>query len=188
MKIHIMGASCSGVTSLGLYLSSTLNIPYFDTDEFFWEKSDPPFTIRRDPQQRNEMLCETLQQHDSWFLGGSVINWQLNIAFDLVVFLWLPNNIRIQRLKDRELERYGDVIYNDPARNKQFTEFINWASGYDDKPARGRTLAAHEAWMYNAGYPILELRGDLSIPERAAMVLDKLLQLQGRGNGILKKE
>lgn len=178
MKIHIMGASCSGVTSLGLYLSNVCNIPYFDTDEYFWEQSDPPFTVRRDPEKRNEMVYEQLKQQEVWLLGGSVINWQLFVRFDLVVFLWIPGEIRIQRLKERELERYGNIIYTDAERNRQFNEFINWASGYDDNTARGRTLAAHEEWISKLDCPVLELRGDMTIAERADKVLKKITQLQ----------
>ena len=174
MKIHIMGASCSGVTTLGHYLSPRLNIPYFDTDEYFWERSDPPFTIRRNPEQRNEMLYEQFRQHKSWLLGGSILKWELDVEFDLVVFLWLPNHIRMQRLRNRELERYGDIIYKDPERNRLYNEFVNWAAGYDDNTIKGRTLAAHEEWLNKLSCPVLELRGDLSVPERAKKVLDKL--------------
>lgn len=38
MKIHIMGASCAGSTTLGNALSAEWGIPYFDTDDFFWER------------------------------------------------------------------------------------------------------------------------------------------------------
>ena len=176
MKIHIVGASCSGVTSLGKYLSENLHIPYFDSDDFFWEKSDLPFTIRRDPELRNRMIMNELSQHSSWILGGSVINWQLEVAFHLIVFLWLPQEIRIERLKARELEKFGDIIYTDADRNKQFNEFINWASRYDDNTARGRTLQAHQQWLSTSPYPVLELEGDMSIAERAAQVLKKLQQ------------
>ncbi|WP_228410094.1 shikimate kinase [Chryseobacterium viscerum] len=35
MKIHIFGASGSGVTTLGKALSEELNLEYFDSDDFF---------------------------------------------------------------------------------------------------------------------------------------------------------
>ncbi|CAC9976206.1 hypothetical protein FLAPXU55_03930 [Flavobacterium panici] len=39
MKIHIFGASESGVTTAGEALSKKLDIPYFDSDTYFWEKT-----------------------------------------------------------------------------------------------------------------------------------------------------
>ncbi|WP_414847104.1 shikimate kinase [Chryseobacterium sp. IT-36CA2] len=35
MRIHIFGASGSGVTTLGKALSEKLNIEYLDSDDFF---------------------------------------------------------------------------------------------------------------------------------------------------------
>jgi cytidylate kinase len=41
MKLHILGASGSGVSTLGRELATRLNVPYFDADDFYWEKSYP---------------------------------------------------------------------------------------------------------------------------------------------------
>jgi adenylate kinase family enzyme len=47
MRLHIFGASGTGTTTLGQALGSTLGVPYFDSDDYFWERSIPPFTVRR---------------------------------------------------------------------------------------------------------------------------------------------
>jgi adenylate kinase family enzyme len=99
MKIHIVGASCSGVTTLGQNLSESLGIPYLDTDAFFWENSEVPFTVRRNPEVRNRMLNEELNKGPSWIVGGSLVNWALELEFDLIIFLILPREIRLDRLK-----------------------------------------------------------------------------------------
>lgn len=173
MKINIVGASGSGVTTLGERLSQELAIPYFDSDHYYWEPSDPPFTVRRDPVKRNVMLREDLNHYKDSILGGSFINWgeEWLTAFDLVVFLWIPPSIRIERLKKRELYRYGEIIYTSPERNKLFNEFIDWASGYDSGIARGRTLQAHEDWLKKLTCPVLEISGDTTVESRIDMVM-----------------
>lgn len=174
MKIHIFGATCVGTTTLGNHLSKILQIPYYDSDDFFWEESEKPYTVRRDPNQRNSLLEKELANQNSWLLGGSIINWKLPLSFDLAVFLWIPQDIRIERLKKREQERFGEVIYINEERNKQFQEFIQWASGYDNNTARGRTLAAQEAWLKTLDCPVLEIRGDTTVEERIQQVMNKL--------------
>ena len=177
MKLHIFGASGSGVTTLGQALSLHLNIPYFDSDEYFWEKTNPPFTVKRAPEIRNSMIKTTLNQTDSWILGGSVINWGENVfpTFKLVVFLWIPPAVRISRLRNRELERYGEVILSDSKRKKSYDNFIKWAEDYDnDTGIANRTLKAHEYWLKKRTCPVLEIREDLAIEERVKRVLDKL--------------
>jgi adenylate kinase family enzyme len=179
MKIHIVGASCSGVTTLGQNLSESLGIPYLDTDAFFWENSEVPFTVRRNPEVRNRMLNEELNKGPSWIVGGSLVNWALELEFDLIIFLILPRETRLDRLKKRELEKYGNVIYEDRSRNQQFVEFINWASGYDDSTRGGRTLYAHRKWLENQRCYILELVGDLSVEERIQKVKIVIQEING---------
>ncbi|QJD95096.1 adenylate kinase [Mucilaginibacter robiniae] len=176
MKIHVLGASCSGTTTLGMVLSEHVGCPYFDSDQYFWKPSEPPFTIRREPHERNAMLHEDLLLHDNWIIGGSVINWgeEWLTAFDLVVFLYIPPAIRLQRLKNRELERYGDVIFTNPERALQYQQFLEWATAYDTDAISGRTLKAHEAWLSKLSCSVLEIRGDTSVQERLNLVLGKL--------------
>lgn len=176
MKLHIFGASGTGVTTLGNYLSSLMNIPYIDSDEFYWEKTSIPFTVRREPILRNAMIMEHLPPDGKWILGGSIIKWDLPIKFDLAVFLWVPPAIRIERLKAREYERYGDDIFNIPERHSLYNEFIEWCAGYDNNTAHGRTLLAHEQWMQTLRCPILKLEGDLSTEERADKIKERLVK------------
>ncbi|RYU93873.1 adenylate kinase [Emticicia agri] len=174
MKLHILGASCSGVTTLGKALANYLNIPYFDSDAYFWEKTNPPFTTKRNPAVRNQMLETDSLKYDSWIIGGSLLKWDLAIAFDLIVFLYIPHQLRMERLRKRELERYGDIIFTDPTRNQQYNDFLNWAEGYDNNTTQGRTLAAHENWLAQQTCPVLEIRGDYSVEERVEMILEKI--------------
>lgn len=176
MKIHIMGASCAGSTTLGTALAKQLGYPLFDSDDYFWEASNPPFTIRRDAELRNALIAHDTARQEHWILSGSVINWGalwLNM-FDLVVFLYIPHDIRMQRLKSREMERYGNHIFTDPKQAAKYQAFIQWASGYDDNSTNGRNLQAHQTWLNQLSCPVLEIKGDTTVEERMEMVLEKM--------------
>ncbi|MEA5256526.1 adenylate kinase [Arcicella aquatica] len=179
MKIHIFGASSSGVTTLGNALSNDLNIPYFDSDEYYWEKSDPPFTVRRNPSDRTLMIKKDIEQTDDWILGGSIISWgDIFPSFDLIVFLWVPPHIRMERLREREFSRYGNIIYTDPARIKQYNDFMAWAADYDNHTGIAtRTLDAHENWLHQTTSPTLAIRGDFTTEQRIDLILNKLSEL-----------
>ena len=41
-RIHILGASGSGTTTLGRALAERLQCPHFDADDYFWVPTDPP--------------------------------------------------------------------------------------------------------------------------------------------------
>ncbi|UOQ71386.1 adenylate kinase [Hymenobacter cellulosilyticus] len=180
MKLHIVGASGSGVTTLGKALGEALGVRYFDSDEYFWVVSEPPFTKRRPAYARNAALSQELSQQPRWILGGSLVGWgdQWLTAFDLVIFLWLPPALRLSRLQQREQERYGSKIATEPARAAQYHAFLAWAAGYDDNSSGGhRTLANHNSWLTQVTCPVLELRGDLSVEQRLQLVGHKLIEL-----------
>jgi len=180
MKLHIFGASGAGVTTLGKALSEALGIPYFDTDDYFWLASDPPFTQRRPALLRNAVLERELSHHTRWILGGSLVGWghEWLTAFDLAIFLWLPPAVRLSRLQQREHTLYGDKLITEPARAAQYHTFLTWAAGYDDNSSGGnRTLANHRRWLNQVTCPTLEIRGDLSVEQRLMLVHHQLTEL-----------
>ncbi|MFW0717339.1 adenylate kinase [Pedobacter sp. N23S346] len=177
MKIHLFGASASGVTTLGIALAKKLNIPYFDSDQYFWLPTDPPFISKRDPDERNQLIKTALSKTNHWIFGGSSVSWGNNVfpEFDLIVFLWIPPEVRMRRLKEREFERYGSAIYDDPDRIKKYNEFIEWAAQYDIDPKasgfKGRSLQVHEDWIKGLNKEALEIRGDFSVEERIQKIM-----------------
>jgi adenylate kinase family enzyme len=179
MHINIFGASGSGVTTLGNALSARISFPYFDADSYFWLPSDPPFNFKRPPAERNELINQQMSRHNNWVLGGSVVSWHNSWVFDLSVFLYVPNHVRMERLKRREFERYGDIIYTDAERNKQYHAFIDWATGYDDNSTQGRTLKVHQDWMNKLQNDILIIDGDTTVEERVEAVLAKMEEMKG---------
>ncbi|WP_185290168.1 AAA family ATPase [Chryseobacterium lactis] len=179
MRIHIFGASGSGVTTLGKALSEQLNIDYFDSDDFFWLKTEPPFTEKQSPEIRNQEASDILHHTRNWIFGGSMIHWGENIfpAFDLVVFLYLPPEIRLERLRAREYERYGDEIIINPERAEKSEEFMNWAKDYDyDTGIANRTLNAHREWISKINVPFIDLSGDYELNQKMEIILDAIRQ------------
>ena len=180
MKIHITGASGAGSTTLGIELAAVLSCPYFDTDDYFWLPSEPPYTLRREPELRNQMLIQDLSQQETFVLGGSVMKWDVEAVFDLVIFLYIPADVRLERLKSRELSRYGEQIFTNPERIRLYHEFLNWASAYDDPQTRNsRSLYSHRLWLNSLPCEVLEIQGDTSVPERLQLIHEKLNQFSG---------
>ena len=110
MRILITGASGSGTTTLGRTLAESLNLPFFDVDDYYWAPTNPPFQQKRSAQERRSLLVEDLTMtQDGAVLSGSVVDWGAEIedSFALIVFLIVAAEIRIPRLINRETERLG---------------------------------------------------------------------------------
>ncbi|HSI49450.1 MAG TPA: AAA family ATPase [Ideonella sp.] len=162
MRIHITGASGSGTSTLATALSERLGAACLDGDSYYWLRPEPPFADKRPADARRAMLARDLQA-DPAVLGGSIVGWGAEVedAFDLIVFLYLDAPIRLARLRERELRRFGAVD----------EDFLEWAGQYDQGPSEGRSLATHRAWLASRRCPVLELRGDLPVAARVERVL-----------------
>lgn len=55
-KIHVLGASGSGTTTTAKAVAKALRYVHLDTDNYFWEPSDIPFTKKREIKDRIELL------------------------------------------------------------------------------------------------------------------------------------
>jgi adenylate kinase family enzyme len=177
-RIHIFGASGSGTTTLGKALADTTNLPHYDTDNYFWIKTDPPFQSIRERAERQNLLHQVLNQNDSWILSGSLCGWgDFAIPiFDLVVFLWLPSDLRMQRLRKREILRYGpDIEKPNHPRHKGYKEFLEWAAAYDTGGLDMRSKSSHEKWITTLPYQVIRIKGNKTIQENMKTVLNEIL-------------
>ena len=176
-RIHIFGASGSGTTTLGAALADAMGGRHFDTDSYFWIPTDPPFQTIRERAERQELLRQDLEQNDSWALSGSLCGWgDFAIPmFDLVVFLWIPSDLRMQRLEKREIERYGPEIENpsDP-RYPQHKEFLDWAASYDTGGLDMRSKSRHEQWIATLPCPVIRIERGRTVPENLKAVMNRI--------------
>ena len=131
-RILITGASGSGTTTLGRALATRLRCAFYDADDYYWLPTDPPFRCKQDPAIRASRLLQALQNATPTVLAGSILSWgvELEDSFSLIVFLTVPAEIRVVRLREREIQRFGLV---DPA-------FLAWAAQYDAGTLEGRSL------------------------------------------------
>lgn len=157
--IHIFGASGSGTTTIAEKVCEHTGYSHFDSDSYFWLPTQAPFTVTRRHEDYAALMDRDLNSNPHWVLSGSVTGWYDELAsiFDLVVFVHVPADIRIERLKRREAERYGDAILPGNSRHHASAEFIEWASSYDSGRRSGRSLAKHEAWLKTVTCPVLRI-------------------------------
>ncbi|MFK7979918.1 MAG: AAA family ATPase [Saprospiraceae bacterium] len=176
MKIHIFGASGSGTTTLGKALQQKLGYRHLDADDYYWEKTAPPFQVKVPLAKRNQLITNHFQAQENCIISGSMVSWGTAwaSAFDLYVFLYLPREIRMQRLKDREIERYGPALKTNEKFRADSKAFLEWASQYDDGTFQGRSLAIHLDWIKKLDGKVLKIEGDATVEERVERIIKQL--------------
>ncbi len=166
----------SGTTTLGRALAAHLQCPHFDTDTYFWFPTDPPFTAKRETTLRQQRLMDDLTAHDSWILSGSFCGWG-DVAmplFELVVFLLLSPDVRLERLHHREYERYGERIMPGGDMHETSQAFLDWAASYDTGAVHMRSKRLHEQWLGTLPCPIICMEGEYTIEEQVDVLMPEI--------------
>ena len=169
-RIHIMGASGAGTTTLGRALAERLPHVHLDSDDYLWEQK---YSELSPVAQRFSRLKHDLEQQAPWILSGAVCGWGdgLRDRFDLVIFLYIPEQLRLERLRAREYQRYGEESLPGGSKYEDVETFIEWAALYDTAGPEVRSRTLHEEWLAELTCNVLRLEGDLTVDERVAAVL-----------------
>jgi adenylate kinase family enzyme len=175
-RIHILGASGSGTSTLGSALARRLGVPHTDSDSLYWMATEPPYTTPRSAEQRQALLLRTLPIAGHWVFSGAATKWAapLEPHYDLVVFLQLDPAVRMDRLRRREAARFGARILPGGDMAGTNTAFIAWAEAYDTAGSLRRGLVTHEAWLADQPAPVLRLDSLVPVEDLVAAVLSRL--------------
>jgi len=150
-RIHILGASGSGTSTLGTALARRLQVPHTDADSLHWVPTDPPYTTPRPPDDRQALLLRTLPVAGHWVFSGAAMT----------------------RLRRREAARFGARILPGGDMATINAAFIAWAEAYDTAGSLRRGLITHEAWLADQLAPVLRLDSLAPVEQLVAAVLSR---------------
>ena len=163
--IHIFGASGSGTSTIGRFIARRLNYCFMDTDDYYWEPTDPPFTTKRAIPERLGLIRKDIAEHENAVISGSLVNWgdELIPLFTLAIRVRTDTPVRIERLRAREREHFGSRI--DPGGDMYgiHEHFIEWAASYDEGGVEIRSKAMHDEWQKLLTCPLVMVDGSLPL-------------------------
>lgn len=181
-RIHLMGASGSGVTTLGRALADRLALPHHDSDDYFWLPTAPPYQTTRPAAERLRLMREMFLPRLDWVLSGTVTGWgdELVPFFDLVVYVTTLRDIRLMRLRAREAAHFGaDAVAPGGWRHEETEAFVEWASHYEAGDREGRSLAKHEAWLAGLPCPVVRVDGSRALADLVEQLCSEAERLSG---------
>lgn len=176
MKVLIFGASGSGTTTLANEIEQRTNFVHLDVDDYYWKLTTPPFQEKIPLIERNKNLKADFEKHQNVIISGSMVSWgkEWETAFDLAIFIGLENNIRMERLKKREIERYGTQLVSDKNIRKSSEAFLEWANQYENPNFDGRSLKIHNSWIKLLNCNVLRIDGDTELNIKTDYVLNEI--------------
>lgn len=176
MKILIFGASGSGTTTLGNIIEKRADFKHLDADEYYWKKTNPPFQEKIPLTERNKNLKADFEKFENIVLSGSIVSWgkEWLKMFDLAFFVRLENTERMNRLKKRETERYGEKLLTDKKIQQNSKAFLEWANQYENPNFNGRTLKVHNEWIELLDCKVMRLNGETELNNNVETILNEI--------------
>jgi hypothetical protein len=161
---------------LGRELAGRMGVPWFDSDDFYWVATDPPFTTKREIEERKRFLKETLDGNASWILSGSALKWgdYIKEVADLIIYKYVPLEERIGRLVKREKEKFGERIQSGGDMYENHVAFIEWARGYETGGMDTRSVMSENAWLSDATCKIIRLEEARALDVEVALVIEEI--------------
>ena len=145
---------------------------FMDTDDYFWEPTNPPYTVKRCLSSRMKLMREDIQRHDHVVISGSLVDWgdEFIPLFTLAIRVETDTDIRLQRLNRREREKFGSRIDFGGDMYENHLEFIKWAASYDHGGMDMRSKAKHDDWQKKLICPLLFVDGNMPVSENYEII------------------
>ncbi len=180
--IHIYGASGSGTSTLGRKISEELGYKFMDTDDYFWLPTNPQYTTKRRKEERIVLMKKDISEADNVVISGSLNDWgdELIPLFTLAIRLVTDTEIRIERLKNRQKQKFGDRIMPGGDMYENHMEFLEWARKYDTGSVNMRSKAQHDEWQKLLLCKQIVLNGADDLEENLGKVLSEINSVIGR--------
>ena len=142
--IILLGANGSGKSTLGRELARVLSFAHLDVEDYYFHKTEIPYTAERPHNERNELMLSDMKKYGSFVVSGDISGWSDDFlpVFDLAVLLKAPKNVRMKRIEEREYTRWGDRVqiggdmyesqqkFKSFAANRDVAELERWAGKY----------------------------------------------------------
>ena len=170
-----------GDTTLGREVAKRLDRPHFDLDDYIWMWDTPlPFTKIRPREEKIALLTADISRHPHFVMSGSMFSFRKTFEpyFELAVFLTAPAEIRAERIRRRELQRWGARVLPGgdmyEAEGSIHTDYMACVRSYDEGPEELFSRAQHEKWIGELPCPVLRLDGTEPIEKNAERVIEAL--------------
>lgn len=107
--IIIFGANGSGKTTLGRELAGLLGFRHMDIEDYYFEKSEIPYTVKRSRKDCLELMLSDIEKYGSFVITAVTGDFgdEIQRLYELAVGITAPHEVRMSRIKQRSRENTG---------------------------------------------------------------------------------
>ena len=168
--IIVFGANGSGKTTLGRELASILNFKHMDIEDYYFEKSEVPYTKARSHEDFLNLMLADIEKYHSFVITTVIGNLGDKIPqmYEFGVYLSAPFELRMKRVKQRSIELYGERVCEGGDMYEQELKFFDYVAS--------RSLSKIDEWSETLTCPIIRIDGTKDWRTNAANIAEQYLR------------
>ena len=171
MGIIICGLNGTGKSTLGKVLAEKLHFHFIDIETLYFPitDSDNLYTSPRTREEVEKLLLHEVKTHESFILASVKGDYGEAVYsfFQYAILLEAPKEIRLQRVKNRSFQKFGNRMLLGGDLYEQEENFFNLVES--------RAENTVEEWVKLLKCPIIRIDGTRSIEENTNLIMEKLL-------------
>lgn len=168
--ILICGLNGTGKSTLGKALAEKLHFYFIDNEDLSFPKTDPDY-IYAFPRTREEvekLLFSEIKAHENFVFASVKGDYGEAIYrfFQYTVLMDVPKDIRIQRVKNRSFQKFGNRMLLGGDLHEQEEHFFDFVES--------RAENAVEEWVQCLTCPIIRIDGTKPIEENINFIIEQI--------------
>jgi adenylate kinase family enzyme len=168
-RICVCGLNGGGKTTLAAALAKELNFRHMDIEQYYFTSTDNPYSSSRTREEVEQLLLEDIKKNNCFVF--SAVNGdmtpEINDNYDLVVYLDVPLDIRMKRIRQRAIDKFGDRVLSGGDMYEQEEKFFAFVEK--------RTPEKIENWLKTLACKVIRLDGTKPIQENVELIKSLLL-------------
>ena len=169
--ILLCGLNGAGKSTLGRTLAEKLNFYFIDNEDLYFPKTDPQY-LYTSPRTREEvkaLLFDEIKAHKNFIFTSVKGDYGEDFCALLrcAVLIAVPRELRLQRVKSRSFQKFGDRILPGGDLYEQEKHFLDLVS------SRAEDMV--EDWVRSTlRCPIIRVDGARPVVENIAFILSRM--------------
>ena len=167
--ICICGLNGSGKTTLAKALAHDLNFKHMDIEDYYFTDVNNPYSSSRTRDEVEKLLLADIT-HNPCFVfsavNGNTTN-ELSKYYSIIVYLDVPSEIRMKRIRQRAIDKFGKRVLLGGDMYQQEESFFAFAEK--------RTPEGIENWLKSVSCKVLRLDGTKPIQENIELIKASLV-------------
>ena len=178
MGIIICGLNGAGKSTLGKALAEKMHFHFIDIENLYFSKTNPNY-MYASPRTREEVkkiLLHEIRTHEN-FIRTSVkgdYGEDIHSFFQYAILPDVPRDIRLQRVKERSFQKFGNRMLSGGDLFEQEEKFFRFVE------SRNENIV--EEWVKSLKCPVMRVDGTKPIDENINFITGLISTENGNAN------